>query len=153
VTGITCRCQLCSCSHGPTLSAKNADKGGAPGTRLETVESVGHDTKLFPVVRVYRDGNHMSVSTLFVLTRTHPVRKERGQGWGTPIPSSMPLPPRMSRPMGALQSHPDVVTLGIEIWTGPKLAADDVAGWRDGNLLDDLDAEAFEACDFARVIS
>ena len=32
------------------------------------------------------------------------------------------------------------------------LTADDFAGGGDGNLFDDLDAEAFEAGDFARVV-
>ena len=45
---------------------------------LETVESVCHETKSFPVGRVYRDGNHTSVSTLYERRRTHPVRKRRG---------------------------------------------------------------------------
>ncbi len=50
---------------------------------LETVESAGHQTNLFTVTGFYRDGNHTSVSTVYGLRCTHPVRKERGQGWGT----------------------------------------------------------------------
>src|ERR1039458_5693357 len=44
---------------------------------LETVESARHFAKLLFLSAIHRDVNHTSVSTLLVLTRTHPVTKRR----------------------------------------------------------------------------